>query len=543
MLIIMYSLLVVDDEKIIRTGIINEIKTSFCFIGDIWEAEDGDQALDIVARERPDIIITDINMPKINGLDFISSAKDINEYAKIVIISGYDEFEYAQRALKLGVEEYLLKPIEKEQLRQIILNIIEAIEKQNKLFYDMERLKSIVQESLPAARERFFNNVVSGRLMREEIIKKVDYLNIDMSGVSYCAGILKFSMDGEEVNKEDLLLGTLESIKSDVFGEDITAYFFFVNVDEIGIIFASKCEDISKTFLIINTNLGNIIYLLKRQFNISLKVALGGRCVSVEHIAKSYKEAEQALEYSLLNNNQYIINYADICEKEAISLERPIEIENSIIFNTKSCNASKVNKCIDELFSYYEAKSNINASTIKKQVFELIINLSREVEEMVDITEDSIDHVELKRFEKIFKADRLEQLIDSVKAIAADCIDKINKTYYNKSVSTIKKVMGLIAAGYSDSEFSLEDVAGKLYISPNYLRQLFKQQTGKSFVEYITVFRMEKAASLLEDRLLKVQDVAEKVGFNDYRYFAACFKKHFKMTPSEYREAQELFES
>lgn len=539
----MYSLLVVDDEKIIRTGIINEIKTSFSLIDDIWEAEDGDQALEIVAKERPDIIITDINMPKLNGLDFIKSAKDINEYSRIIIISGYDEFEYAQKALKLGVEEYILKPIDKQQLKEIIIKSIEAIEKQNRFFYDIERLKFIVQESLPAARERFFNNLVSGVLEREDVIGKVDYLNIDISGSSYCAGILKFSIEGREVNKEDLLLGTLNGIKAEVFGEDITAYFFFVNIDEIGMIFAAKYAEISKTFLAINTGLGRMIYLLKKQFNLNLKVALGGCYVEVDNIAKSYKEAGQAIGYSLLNNNHNIINYADICDKETFNFKRPTEIESSIILNTKSCNASKVTICIDELFRYYETQKNISASAIKKQVFELIINLSKEVENMVENINGNTENIEIKTYERILKADRLEQLLDSVKATAADCIDKINKTYHNKNISIIKKVIGLVTSGYNDSEFSLEDVAGKLYISPNYLRQLFKQQTGKSFVEYLTILRMEKAASFLEDKLLKVQEVAEKVGFNDYRYFAACFKKHFKMTPSEYREAKELIES
>jgi two-component system response regulator YesN len=539
----MYSLLVADDEKIIRTGIINEIKNCFSIIGDIWEAEDGAEALDIVTRERPDIIITDINMPKLNGLDFIYNAKDINEYAKIVIISGYDEFEYAQKALKLGVEDYILKPIEKDQLREIIFKIIGDIEEQNKFSNDIERLKCIVQESLPAARERFFNNLLSGRLMREDILRKADYLNIDMLGISYCVGILKFSIEGEEVNKEDLLLGTLEGAKAEVFGEEITAHFFFMDIDEIGAVFASKYADTRRTFLSINTNLGRLIYLVKKQFNTDIKVALGGCCGAIDDIFKSYKEAGHALEYSLLSSNQYITNYADISDKEIFSFKRPTEIENSIIFNTKGCDGLKANKCIDELFSYYEAQKNINANTIKKQVFELIINLSREVEEMVETIDGNTEHIDLKRFEKIFKADRLDQLIDSVKATAAECIDKINKTYHNKNVSIIKKVTGLIASGYNDSEFSLEEVAGKLYISPNYLRQLFKQHTGKSFVEYLTVFRMEKAAAFLEDKVLKVQEVAEKVGFNDYRYFAACFKKHFKMTPSEYREAQELFES
>jgi two-component system response regulator YesN len=536
----MYSLLVVDDEKIIRTGIINEIKTSFSLIDDIWEAEDGDQALEIVAKERPDIIITDINMPKLNGLDFIKSAKDINEYSRIIIISGYDEFEYAQKALKLGVEEYILKPIDKQQLKEIIIKSIEVIEKQNRFFYDIERLKFIVQESLPAARERFFNNLVSGVLQREDVTGKVDYLNIDISGSSYCAGILKFSIEGGEVNKEDLLLGTLNGIKAEVFGEDITAYFFFVNIDEIGMIFAAKHAEISKTFLAINTGLGRMIYLLKKQFIINLKVALGGCYDEMDKIAKSYKEAGQAIDYSLLNNSQNIINYADIGDKETFNFKRPTEIESSIILNTKGCNASKVNICIDELFKYYESQKNISASAIKKQVFELIINLSKEVENMVENINGNTENIEIKTYEKILKADRLEQLLDSVKATAADCIDKINKTYHNKNISIIKKVIGLVASGYNDSEFSLEDVAGKLYISPNYLRQLFKQQTGKSFVEYLTILRMEKAASFLEDKLLKVQEVAEKVGFNDYRYFAACFKKHFKMTPSEYREAKEL---
>lgn len=535
----MYKLIIAEDEKLIREGIVKLINKSSDLEFEIaGEAEDGEQALELTREKKPDVILTDINMPKLSGLEFIECVRDECPDTMIVIISGYDDYHYMQKAMQLGVKDYLMKPVLPDQIREILVKVRDSIERQQKFLHNIEELKNQVLESLPIVRERFYNELISGRLSEDDINKKAEYLKIDFSGKLYAAVLLKIKnyieVDDPNVRKEDLIQFFLFDIIGEIFKAHFTVYPFAKSDYQLVLLVCVRDLNRNLAFMQINQSVAKIVSSLQKYLNVNVFASIGKLYEDISRISTSYKEANEAMIYSYSLKSNSIINYEDICINVEAQRKRPLEIEEKIILHAKLCEKNECYEQIHKLFQFYVHYKTEKPQHIKLDVFELILSVLHGSEDYCEASDISYDGRQ-SAYEEILRHDTLIELEEWTIGFFNEYMDKIEKARQSKSYTIIEKVKELINLYMGEESFSLDDVASKLFISPNYLRQIFKQKTGESFVEYLTRVRMERAAELLQDSGLKVQQVAEKVGYENQQYFAMCFKKHFKTTPSEYR--------
>lgn len=537
----MYTILVVDDEETIRKGIIQLISKNedYQVVG---EAGDGEAALEQAVELMPDIIISDINMPKMDGLEFIQNLKNISTHGKIIIISGYDEFEFAQQALKLNVSDYILKPIEQEGLLAVLERVCKEIDENNKNLYDLEHLKALVKESLPAARERFFNQLVMGRIPANEIQKKLDYLNLNITGKLFTIVVLKItSLPGEErldLQPEDVVMSLLTSEGQKMFPDHISIFPFIYQVNKVALLVSSKDRLCSKLFLNLNNSFSQLIVSIKKTFNIEVYGSIGKAYQELDNLHQCFQETEDALEHRLFNNKASIINFEDLHIHKEEHFNRPIELETELLLHIKFCEKDQAFKMIDDMFNHYNSLEKISFMLMKSFVFEIAVMIIRTVDDAIGQLNQH-NRIDENPYANVFKLDTSNELKNWLIQTVQLSIDQIQESREHKQVSIIQKAQQLIGTYQFEADLSVEFLSERLFISPNYLRQLFKQQIGKTFVEYLTQLRIEAAMKLLNNPTLKIQEVSEKVGYNDARYFTFCFKKYCQITPSEYRELRQ----
>lgn len=538
----MYKLIIIEDEKLTRDGIehmINSRDTGFEVAG---VASDGEQGLKLIYEKNPDVIITDIYMPKINGLDLIENALDINPETIIIIISGYDDFNYAQKAVRLGVREYFLKPVLPEQLYEILLKTRDELDQRRSFMMNVENLKSRVRESLPILRERFFNDLISGRLSEEQIDDKLKYLDIDMTGGIYTVILLKIiSHDGfsvQEVRKEDFLQFFLLNAIDQVFDKNTVIYPVPVSDSLIALILCIKREDYSNVFMMVNQNTARIVAKIRKYLDIRAYASIGKLYRQISDIKKSYDEACEAMNYTFSKDSGCVVNYEDISLHEKVYVEKPVQHENQLFVAIKLGDRETTMSALENIFAVYERCGVDNIKSIKIEILEIVMLLTRSIEETGLCSPGFYQLSQMESYENILKCETPEELKKQFTGFIDVCINEYTRAKLSRGEVIAEKVKEYVNACLGDEDFSLDKVAEKLFMSPNYLRRIFKQHTGSSFVDYLTAKRMEKAAALLQIKSLKIQDISEKVGFSNQRYFASCFKKHYSLSPSDYRDAQ-----
>lgn len=540
----MYKLLLIEDEQLTREGVARFILNSNTGFEVVGEASDGEQGLQLVKDTNPEVIITDIFMPKMNGLDLIENVREFNPDIKIVIISGHDDFKYAQRAIQLGVQEYILKPVLPDQIREILLKTRDELDRRKNLLLNIEDLKSRVLESLPILRERFFNELIAGNLKQEQVINKLRYLDIDMTGDLFSVILLKIKnymdISDTDVRKEDLLQYFLINIMNEVFGKNIIIYPFPVSDDQIVLIACIKQMNSQSAFITLNQNASRIVASLQKYLNVTTFTSIGKLYSSISEIAKSYNEAAEAMTYTFSKDSGYVINYEDIRMQNQILPRRPADLENQLVIGVKIGDRPLAVAAMERVFENYSQYAVCNPRLMKAEIFELVMVLSRSMEETGFVMNDPANCNRMMPYDQIQKCDTLEELKKWLSGFIDTCIKEYDKVHLSRSASTVEKMKEYIHTFLHNEDFSLGEIAAKLFMSPNYLRQIFKQHTGESFVDYLTAARMEKAAILLKDKSSKVQDISEKVGYTNQRYFASCFKKFHKLTPTELREVYDI---
>lgn len=535
----MYKVLVVEDEDVIRRNIVNFIKrfsTDFEVVGD---AENGLRALEIYNENEPDIVITDILMPQMDGIQLIEKLRQDNREIAFIIISGYDEFAYAQSAMRLNVFDYLLKPFLPQQLADVLLKVKESIDRRRNFFNNIKVLQSKLEESMPILRERFFIDLVTNQLSFNEILQRSSFLQLDISADFYNVAIVKINASevskSRNITKEELIHFFLFDIVGELFDSNIKTFAFGISDYQLGIIMCGCYEYKRQFFQNINKSLSKLIETMANYYHVTIFAAVGRIYEDILKLPLSFAEAKEAMTYSFAIEANTLINYYDIFLKKTETYEKPSSILKEIILYTKTGDSDKALKKIENLFEYYKGKAVLNPNLIKADVIEVVLAIQRYLEESKG-DDTFLYNQNISPYEKIVKADSVSDLKGLLHDFAIMTINEVVHLKEGQSNSFVEKLKSITEENIGNEDFNLDIAASMLYISPNYLRQMFKKVTGETFIEYLTNQRMKKAAELLRDNSLKISDITEQVGYSSQSYFTKCFKKYYNVTPTEYRE-------
>ncbi|KNY27808.1 response regulator [Pseudobacteroides cellulosolvens] len=531
------KVVIVDDEFLIR----NYLKRRVCWeelgMEIAGEASSAREALDLIDQIIPDIIFTDICMPFMDGIEFSKAVVEKFPHIKIVIITGHDEFDYVKRSIKLGISDFLLKPVNPEEIRKVALELKSKIEMERTHIKEYEKLKQRLDESLPYMQEKFLNEILLGELDQHEIVDKMAYFKIIMNEQSdvFQTAVVEVSdsVGGPHDREEELILLAMKcsDLIRQVLKEDLFVHVFFDNSRKIVILSNNESLDLTDCCETIKA-------LLINRCKCFVSIGIGNKIHGLKNIKVTYREACDALNYKVVIGKNQVVNYNDITYNSDQSWRGIPNKGEKLDFFIKTGMKYKAIELIDELFSESCFNLSITIENLRLEAFDIISTCMRVLLEF-KIDTSSLWGKNTKPYEDVFRMDNLLEMKDYLKSLLEKVINKIHSFNERKANILIVQIQEYIEQNMHDSNLSLSTIAKEFYVSPSHLCRLFKQETKQTVVEYITRQRMEYAKKILKETNLKVYQIGEMVGINDPNYFSTIFKKFTGLSVNEFRKKVE----
>ncbi|QJD82222.1 response regulator [Cohnella herbarum] len=531
----MYKLLIVDDEALVREAIIEKMdweQLGFVCIGD---CEDGLEALKFIERETPDVVLTDIGMPFMNGLELTSELAKRYPDVKVIILTGYDDFDFAQQALKLQAVDYILKPITASELEAIIRKLAQELDLERRQVQDYEQLKRQLTANLPLLKERFLERLVTARMTEKQIETSSEYFHIQWNG----------SLLTELVIDVDEFEWTLPSTLSD---QELIRFAVYNIAQEI----TSKYEGTeifrdreNRVIVLVSGNTDDELQELTMQaaeeihlavtsyLPIKISIGIGRSCTVKDDVSLVHQSALSALDYRYVIGANEIIRITDMEQRERPELLSVVAWDGELITKLKTGTPQEMDDWIRKLFTTFrEHVYPIDICYIYLQ--RILLTMMHTLYE-VNSQATSVFGEGVNPVTDINRMTNLDEMEVWMRDLCGNAVSMIRSTREDQSANQIAKAMEYVKINYTDPELSLKSVAQHVALSSSYFSSMFKTYNGRSFVEFVTHIRMEKAKELLSLSAMKSYEIAYAVGYSDPHYFSGTFKKHTGDTPTEYR--------
>ncbi|MCL2243478.1 MAG: response regulator [Treponema sp.] len=525
----MYKVFLVEDEIVVREGIRNNIpwdQTQYSLAG---EASDGEMALSMIQDIKPDILITDIRMPFMDGLTLSRIVKKNLPWIKIIIISGHDEFEYAKEAIGVGVEEYLLKPVSSQEMCKTLDKIAKRIDDEKENLLNIEKLKAQVRSSTDILRDKWLSDFMNGNIPAADAIEQGREFGVDLLARSYivlAVGIKSpQEKEGQLVPVKIIFQSILEKHDNSIwFQENEKNYIILLkeisdNADELAYSIAQALK-----------------YEIERKTGNKVMIGIGPKAQRIGEVINSFSTARRIVNYGITHGHSLIADEKMLARDEKGFDPSPLLNVNDDMLLTRLKYASK--KDVDSIISEYTKILDGDFSENKMLIFfifgEIIVAASKIVEAFGgDIRKIAPYSLNKNDIEGI--ASSRDFFHEKVKELFYAVIEYRDVHTEGRYQSIIVKSREFIDRNFNSDDISLYSTASYVGISPNYLSTIFAQETGENFIEYLTRVRIEKAKQLLWETAMKNADIAYETGFNDPHYFSNFFKKNTGMSPREFR--------
>lgn len=544
----MLKIFLAEDEVIVRETIKRMIPWENLGFELVGEAADGEMALPLLLRQKPDLLITDIKMPFMDGLTLAKVAKKEIPGLKVVILSGYDDFNYAKQAINIGVEDYLLKPITKNALIERLTEIRSRYEheKTQKEYY--EKFHREMQAYEKNSSRDFFEALVSGSMDMMEIYRRSEKLGLDIVAEAY--NVLIFTMNCEEDfsgQREGYSEWEAESLEllEEFFSENTSAMLFRCNIFSYGVLIKGQKETIGENTRSCVSEIQRI--LDRKEQKRQWFVAAGEPVERLSQIQKSYYSASRAF------SQRYLYDENILYYDEMASMEKKNVTEDDSTYLQK-VDVNALNPAILQKFlsnGLLEETENfvkdyfyaIGQEPLESLVFRNYVTLNVRFSVMSFLKEIGCDTrtLEQEDTEDVLSesSKSLENAIAYAEKIISQAIALRDQNSGNKNRSILKTAVDFIDSHYMEEDMSLNKAANAANVSANHFSALFSQNMGQTFIEYLTNLRMNKAKEYLRCTSMRSREIAGEIGYKDAHYFSYLFKKTQGMTPSDYRKARE----
>ncbi len=526
----MYKLIIVDDERIVRKGLCDYIEWKKLGFEVVNSFGSGREAIDYIKKNKVDVILSDIEMPDISGVELAKYIFDNDLITKTVLISGHKEFEYAKKAIEFNVINYLLKPIDVEEIKSVFSSLKDTLdmelEKQQELHSEIQSYK----ELLPIVQQQFFEDILMGAYSTKgQIDKKIEVLRINLDTQNSKICIINVDIrDYEEFlnskwqyGKEGLREALINFMSFE--DNELNLIIVFQRVNEFKII-ATSNESIKVDLF------KDVVHKSIFEIKDSIKMLLGLEMnfSNIAFFENIYQLAQaQQKNTKTISNEQFCLEVIDIKTQE-MDYNRIQKHYKQLISKINEGNSEEVENLIN---IFVNEIAELPVSYIHKVCIDLFALLNNN--HMIS----GIDHYVLNNsttnYHRIFEINSIEKIKEFITNEILCIIDNI-KEYNQKSYSeVINKAKQYIHNNYN-KDLSREDVAERVFLNPSYFSRLFKQKTGETFSEYIIKVKMEKALELMDECKYRISEISERVGYGNCKYFSKVFKKYTGSTPIEY---------
>lgn len=532
----MYKILLIDDEPHIRKGLKVIIERGNVEYSKIYEASDGKEGINIINENSPDIIITDIKMPFVDGLELIKWVhNNLKRQPVIIVISGYDDFNYARKAMHYGVQEYLLKPVSREELIRVINNFIHQI-KNNEQKYKSAHLQYVQsKEGVQALKEKYLNILITSCNddMKKGIIDELNRVGVDFRKDLFNLIVVDYRMSNGRTRDtvNNVKRFAINNIVEEVFRNGSMDYFVFYDSQKRMVILLWANVPLLQEIQI-KKAYHNIKLNLKKDLNMEV---FWGVCSDIEDFLKINDAYEIAL--------NSVMNKIFLPSESIVFNKKPVEDHNIYFyFNSYFSKISsevelgRKRNIVNLLDDCFKNLKNKNLSANKYENFYNYFNndiYNHFVKKGINI--DAI----FRDGETFFRNFDLFWSLDEIKIYMRVYLFNISNiiTAYKKSsvdIKLIDQVIQYLNENYNDN-INLNTVSDYFEKNNSYLSVLFKKATGEKFIDFLTNIRIEKAKKLLLDLDNKVSDIANQVGYTNPKHFNVVFKKVVGMTPRQFR--------
>ena len=511
----MYNILLCDDEQIVIDSLSFILEKNFEGQIEIFSAQSGTEALSIVSSHQIDIIFMDINMPGMNGLETISCILNLKPETVIMILSAFDSFNYAQEAINLGAFKYITKPVNRNTVVQNVRSAMNLVDSRRSKEGEESSLQKKLELVSPMIESDFFYSSLFNKKQDEDFFTYLDYFNIQET--EFFISVLELTKSADENYSaiyskiRELLHSHFKCLVSSLMGNRIVVLF-----------------PLTETAGSLSESVFNLISL-----NVTRKIKMGVS-LSFEGINQMRHFYSQALE-ALNKAEEAGICYAeqtDESQKNRKS-ETPKKIMEQLLTRLKLGDSAGVQNLLESLTASY-SEINAEPDAVKGDFFQLLVNALNSIRTINPAYED-------KGFTEIFallsKCQSIQEAENFMKHKLSDYTNAVQAKPSKKENATVKKVLEYINQNLN-RDISLENAALEANVNPFYLSKLFRDETGTTFVNYISERRMEKAKNLLSETGLSIKEITALTGYNDQNYFSKLFRAKFGISPTDFRNSK-----
>lgn len=537
----LYRILLVDDEEEVRKSMIKKIDWKNAGFEVAGDAENGEEAMEMIEASEPDVVLTDIRMPYMDGLSLAERVRQHYPSTKVVIFSGYDDFEYAQKAIKLNVTEYILKPVNVEELTSILKRIKTSLDKEIEEKRNLSRLRESYKKSLPIIREQFFNDLVHKSLPIEMIESKLKEYDIPIWGarkwmigaVDVEKGEIRENTISLHREQELIPISVMQVVKEKL--ENYCRFALFRSSSEADmVIIAALDEDNSATGLI--DLFGDICKETKRILEVSVTIGIGHSITGLLEAGRGYQSAIDALGYKAIAGKGSTIYINDMEPVGSGKLEFDSVAEADLISAIKFGPLEKLQWAVKRITEKLESA---RVHYRQQQVYMFgVLNSVIQMIQQYDLALNEILGGEPAYMEIFDKLQKKEEFGQWLLKIAVKMNQAINQERDMTTRQVIQEAKQYIQDHYQDPDLSVEMICRHLHMSPAYFSTMFKKETGQAYIAYLTDIRLGKAVELLNKTDDKTYVIASKVGYQEQNYFSYVFKKKFGVSPTKFRGAR-----
>lgn len=540
----MVKVLIVDDEILLRRGMKEKIDWDSMGFEIIGEAQNGKEAFDLALHLKPDIVITDMKMPVIDGQKLMEMLSNEMPSIKIIVISGYSDFEYTKKAIVCNAFDYILKPVKKNELIKVLEKVKAEIEKQAKnkekeahsqiLFNENYLLLKDKLLSFYLGKEAISDEDVKRQFRKLDIVFKYKAFSTIVISLNDYHKIIESKYQGDreffDITVINVIQKILNKYKNGMVFRNIKTYNEFIVLYG----FEEEKPGFDHPIERVKYFVEEIQDIMNSKLDVFVNIGIGNMHESLKDLPASYREACTAVTEQILNEGNNIIYIGNFKGFRGNGSSYPHEKEKILMKYVESGQGKETLECIKDFFEFYKSHEGMTL----KNLYKVCISLLLQLEKVLEKNNTSLNEIfsqDIAVYEVVSQNRSSDELEKWFINVMGKVLAFINDKRARGSKLIIRDIVNYICEYYYE-EIDLGFISAKYHLNKNYFCKLFKDETGENFIDYLTRIRMEKAAVLLENNQMKISDIANLTGYEDTGYFSKVFKKFFNMNPNDYRK-------
>lgn len=530
----------VEDEYIVREGIKNNIdweKNGYDFCG---EASDGELAFPMISEKRPDIVITDIRMPFMDGIELSRMIKEEYPEIKIIILSGHEEFEYAKAAIQIGVEEYLLKPINGDELLQVVNRVAQKIKEENESRETLQEGEG--DENFEYAKRQLLSSLIDDNASLSDAMEQGKKIHLNLMAQCYNIMMLKLQRKNKEQGFSQRILELYKTMEDTLKEQDGQSIMFDRAPEGKVILFMGSGEEEIRRNM--DVFAGQFREILPEYEDVTYFGSVGVPVMRLRELGESYEAASHGFSYRFLTEPNQIVDNHTVFDQTRNEKKFSCSIGSVDIQNLDKQKIESFLKGgeMDEIhFFVEEYMKNTGDAGKNSMIFRQYIVMDMFFAASHFLTQITDGREQLG--EPFESPEQMQKIVSDLEATVVYIKEQFTKVMQVRDAQTtehnsdvVENAKKYISENYHDEELTLNTVAHEVNVSPNHLSAMFSQKTGQTFVKYLTDVRMHRAKELLKCTSKRSNEICEEVGYRDPHYFSHLFKKNVGCSPIQYRE-------